>query len=182
MNHTVNVLESQHKATVRRLVKSPEKLVAEIKRHELLELLHVCSSFVTVGNVLDLHKKSIIYRKEVNGLAGFGSPDWAEKVTLSDGVALTPEKAALLHAAIGIAGEAAEILDAVCSFVSGHSEKLDFPNVLEESGDLEFYHEDLRFNVGFSREEALMHNNDKLATRYPEGYTDQAAQERADKK
>lgn len=94
---------------------------------------------------------------------------------------LTPEKVGLLHAAMGIACEAGELLDAVKAHVM-YDKPLDLANVTEEGGDSEFYWEALRTNVGVNRIEMLQHNLAKLAKRY-EGYrySDKAAIARADK-
>lgn len=87
----------------------------------------------------------------------------------------------LMHMAIGISGEAGELLDAIKKRVI-YRKQLDLENVLEELGDIEFYLEGLRQGVGITREECLAANISKLGKRY-EGlkYTDQAAQLRADK-
>ncbi len=152
----------------------------------------------------------------------------------------TPEKMDMLHMAVGLSGEAAELLEGVNAG--------DDKNVLEECGDSEFYFEKLRryghptfvygidtatncpvdavvicagelldlvkkhtvynkpfdveifskalsqyrvamtslyLNYDFGYEEACEHNMNKLLTgknaRYKAGYSDQAAQERADK-
>lgn len=97
---------------------------------------------------------------------------------------MTSKKAALLHAALGIAGEAGEIVD-IIKKVAIYDQPLDEKKVahlLEELGDMEFYLSDLRNILTFTREEVLQHNLDKLAIRY-EGfnYSDKAALERADK-
>lgn len=85
-----------------------------------------------------------------------------------------------LHAAVGIAGEAGEVLDAVKkTWIYG--KELDRENLLEESGDLLFYITALLTENGFTLEEAMQANIAKLAKRYPQGYTDSAAIERADK-
>lgn len=98
---------------------------------------------------------------------------------------LTPTQAHLLHMAVGIAGEAGELLDAIKKHVV-YNKPLDMENVIEENGDLEFYLEGLRAAVGITRQQAIEANIAKLLTspkaRYKLGvYTDQAAQERADK-
>ena len=86
----------------------------------------------------------------------------------------------LMHAAIGISGEAGELLDAMKkNWV--YNKPLDYDNIVEELGDLEFYMEALRQQLDISREETLKENIKKLSKRYPHGYTDQAAQERLDK-
>ena len=85
-----------------------------------------------------------------------------------------------LHAAVGIAGEAGEVLDAVKkTWIYG--KPLDTENLLEESGDLLFYIVALLTENGFTIEHAMRHNMSKLAKRYPAGYTDSAAIIRADK-
>ena len=87
----------------------------------------------------------------------------------------------MMHAAIGVAGEAGELLDAVKK-VWAYGKPLDRANAVEELGDLEFYMEALRQQIGVSREEVLQANQEKLAKRYPGGvYSDQHAQARLDK-
>lgn len=98
---------------------------------------------------------------------------------------LTPEKAHMLHMAVGVSGEAGELLDAVKKAVV-YNKELDRENVVEELGDLEFYLQGLRAGLGITREETLEANIAKLLTsekaRYKLGqYSDQAAQDRADK-
>ena len=89
-------------------------------------------------------------------------------------------KANLLHMAIGVAGEAGELLDAIKKFAI-YNKELDVDNVIEELGDLEFYMEGMRQQFNFSRAEILKLNFQKLSIRYPQGYSDKAAQLRADK-
>lgn len=98
---------------------------------------------------------------------------------------LSPEKCVLLHAAIGISGEAGELLDAIKKHVM-YNKKLDLENVIEELGDLEFYLEAIRQVIHVTREELLEGNCDKLLNkdkgRYSTGtYSDTQAQQRADK-
>jgi NTP pyrophosphatase (non-canonical NTP hydrolase) len=86
----------------------------------------------------------------------------------------------LLHMVIGISGEAGELLDAVKKAVI-YRKELDRANVIEEIGDIEFYLEGLRQELGVSREECLAANVAKLQKRYGDKYSDSAAQIRADK-
>ena len=86
----------------------------------------------------------------------------------------------LIHSAMGISGEAGELLDAIKKTVM-YRKPLDIDNVIEELGDLEFYMENLRSSLDITREETLQANIDKLRKRYSIGYSDQAAQDRADK-
>ena len=86
----------------------------------------------------------------------------------------------LMHAAVGVAGEAGELLDAIKK-VWVYSKPLDRENVIEELGDVEFYAQALRSLLDITREETIAANVAKLQRRYPEGYTDAAAIARADK-
>jgi len=90
-----------------------------------------------------------------------------------------------MHMAIGIAGEAGELLDAIKKYVI-YNKPLDLVNVVEELGDLEFYMEGLRQGVDVPRQDVIEANVYKLAlgpnARYKGGqYSDKAAQERQDK-
>ena len=94
---------------------------------------------------------------------------------------LTPENAELWHHACGTSGEAGELLDAVKKHVI-YNKPLDRENVIEELGDLEFFLQGIRQNLGITRDETLAHNIAKLSVRYAGLlYTDHAAQNRADK-
>ena len=111
-----------------------------------------------------------------------------EKMTLAlakDGSVIkqeiTPEQANLLHMAVGVSGEAGELLDAIKKHVV-YQKPLDVENVKEELGDLLFYMSNLMQSIGLSFEEVLQHNVDKLSVRYSSGsYSNKQAQERADK-
>lgn len=94
---------------------------------------------------------------------------------------LTPKQAHLLHMAVGISGEAGELLDAVKKHAI-YQKSLDVTNVVEELGDLEFFMEGLRAALGISRDEVLAKNIYKLSVRYLSGrYSNEQAQQRADK-
>ena len=90
-------------------------------------------------------------------------------------------RAQFMHMAIGVAGEAGELLDAMKRVVI-YNKFIDLDNVIEELGDMEFYLEGLRQGLGISRELVLEANIAKLQKRYASGtYTDKAAQDREDK-
>lgn len=94
---------------------------------------------------------------------------------------LTPEKAHQLHMAVGISGEAGELIDAVKKSAI-YNKPLDRENVIEELGDIEFYMEGLRQSLNITREETIYANIAKLGKRYAGGkYSNDAAQQRADK-
>lgn len=94
---------------------------------------------------------------------------------------LTPHKCEAWHHASCVPGEAGELFDAVKKFVI-YNKPIDRANVVEELGDLEFYMEGVRAAFDITREETLEANMSKLEKRYPGfKYTDQRAQNRADK-
>lgn len=93
----------------------------------------------------------------------------------------TPLSLHILHMAVGISGEAGELLDAIKK-VSIYSKPPDIENIIEELGDLEFFMEGLRQAFRVTREECLNHNIKKLTKRYSSlTYTNTHAQERKDK-
>lgn len=95
---------------------------------------------------------------------------------------LTPDKADLWHVTTGVATEGGELLDAIKKYCC-YNKPLDRDNIREELGDLEFFMERVRKLTGITREESLEHNMVKLAKRYEDfKYSDQQAQERADKR
>jgi len=93
---------------------------------------------------------------------------------------LDPRKTNLWHMITGISGECGELTDAIKKHVI-YDKPLDNANVVEELGDLEFYMEGLRAQLEITRDETLRHNLAKLSKRYAQGYSDKAAQDRADK-
>ena len=97
-----------------------------------------------------------------------------------EGITIKPEMYDLLHATLGISGEAGELLDAVKkSFIYG--KPLDVVNAREELGDLLWYIALAMRSLDVSFEEIMQQNINKLSKRYPEKYTDADAIARADK-
>ena len=165
------VQSGAHANMVSELAKSGEEIRSSITTAKWSLLVEAFREGVTAGNKVDAVKKQVVYNKAATLVAAeqFNHPD------------MTAEQAHLIHMALGIFGEAAELMDAVFTSVGGHYE-LDMENVIEELGDIEFYMEGFRQGIETTREEILDENIQKLnVRRYPDGYSDQAAQERADK-
>jgi len=95
-------------------------------------------------------------------------------------IVLTPPGNHCVHMALGIAGEAGELVDAIKK-VAIYGKPLDIENISEELGDLEWYMEGLRSALDITRESVLQYNINKLNKRYPVQYTDADAQARKDK-
>lgn len=177
-----------HVEMVARLKKKGQAIIDSLTPGRVGFLKSKIQDFVTEGNDFDFVKKEIIYNKHIpefhNGIDGV--EQYKDQHYTEEFDSLTPEKADLIHMAMGIAGEGIEILAAVYEHVFndcpvGVKDRTDF---LEELGDAEFFLEGVRTNpiVNIMRTHALKHNIEKLdGGRYKKGYSDKAAQERADK-
>lgn len=91
------------------------------------------------------------------------------------------ESAMLNHAALGIAGEAGELVDAIKKHTI-YGRELDKENLIEELGDLFFYMNVIMEMKKFTLDEVIEHNISKLDKRYEKGFTKEEAKERKDKK
>lgn len=121
---------------------------------------------------MSMNPDNIVYSDMVRTLAKSGDDIVAS---------LTGERMHLLHMAVGVAGEAGELIDAVKKHTI-YNKELDRENLIEELGDLEFYMEGIRQASSITREETLTANKVKLGKRYNGlKYSDQSAQDRADK-
>lgn len=160
---------------VRSKFKPGEKIAAEMTPHKAASLSLACLGLVIETDILDAVKKYTIYNKDVYGTSTHPLDTEAFK-----DFTITPDQAELLHAAIGIAGEAGELLDTVRKHVFD-GQPLDRDNVIEELGDIEFYMMAAMMNIGVLRPHLQELNMAKLSKRYESGYSDKAAQERADK-
>ena len=160
---------------VRSRFKSGGKIAEEINARKLTLLAVAIKTLVRDCEQLDYVKKYAIYNEQVEWFS-------AGEVfaTSFDDLKPTPEQCELLHASIGIAGEAGELLDAVRKHVFD-GQPLDEDNTIEELGDLCFYIEAAMQAIKMKRADIEELNMAKLFERYEHGYSDQQAQERKDK-
>jgi NTP pyrophosphatase (non-canonical NTP hydrolase) len=86
----------------------------------------------------------------------------------------------LIHAALGLASESGELIDAIKKHVI-YGKPLDVDNCIEELGDCLWFIALACQTLGVSIGQVARANIAKLAKRYPDKYTDQAAIARADK-
>jgi NTP pyrophosphatase (non-canonical NTP hydrolase) len=90
-----------------------------------------------------------------------------------------PEEIMLVWNALGVAGEAGEVADLVKKGVF-HRHGVDRDKLHEELGDLLWYVAALCSKMGFSMDEVMARNVEKLRKRYPAGYSAEASQARVD--
>ena len=86
----------------------------------------------------------------------------------------------LLHAALGLTGEAGEFADCIKKHWA-YNKPLDSQNAIEELGDLLWYIALACNALGVSMDEVAAINLEKLRKRYPKQYQDELAVFRADK-
>jgi NTP pyrophosphatase (non-canonical NTP hydrolase) len=86
----------------------------------------------------------------------------------------------LMHAALGVSGEAGEFCDAIKKHLV-YGQRLDVANAMEELGDLCWFIALACQTLNVPMEHVARMNIDKLSVRYPEQYTDLLAAERLDK-
>lgn len=167
---------AEYHIMVNALAKPGADILASLTPTDVGVLRDYVGWFCNAGDDLDLAKKFIIYQKRA-----FSARIEESHAVPLESLDLTPEKMHALHMAIGIAGEAAELLNAVSNHVL-YNTPLDEANAIEEMGDLEFYMEGFRQFLLTTREAILKANIAKLEKRYASlSYSDQQAQARADK-
>lgn len=86
----------------------------------------------------------------------------------------------LIHGAMGVSSDAGELVDAIKKHTI-YNKELDFDNVVEEIGDVLWFCALICNTVGTNLSVVMEANISKLAKRYPDKYTDEAAIARADK-
>lgn len=136
------------------------------------DLAAVFAHAVEVGEVLDRVKKLMVYGKDLpvcwdNGIAldlydDFFSVDYGH---------IDKD---IIHAVLGIATEAGELVDAVLTSMEKGS-KIDPVNLSEETGDLLWYQALLLRHLGKTFEDVMEQNVAKLKARYPDKFTAQLA-------
>lgn len=172
------IVDKPFDAMVDELAKPGQTMKDELKFTGFLQLLQICTAVINCGNELDNVKKRIVYNKDLPLEPALNLPSSRGMGMAYD--ALDAGKMHMLHMAVGLAGEASEMLQQVVGYVLGA--QLDGENVREEAGDASFYIVGLLNGIQTSLGEALMANKAKLlGKRYKNGYSDAAAQARADK-
>lgn len=85
----------------------------------------------------------------------------------------------LLNGCLGLSGEAGELNDIVKKWIF-HKKPLDREHMKKEIGDVCWYIADICHSMGFDLGEIFQMNIDKLKARYPEGFSEQRANNRSE--
>jgi NTP pyrophosphatase (non-canonical NTP hydrolase) len=87
---------------------------------------------------------------------------------------MTTEEQELSNIAMGIGGEAGELVDLLKKVIH-HGHEMDRDKLIKELGDLKYYVTRLQMFYGISDDIVMMENVIKLRSRYPEGFSSQAS-------
>ncbi|PFY49056.1 nucleoside triphosphate pyrophosphohydrolase family protein [Bacillus toyonensis] len=87
----------------------------------------------------------------------------------------------MANVALGLAGEAGEVADIIkkCNF---HGHKVQKTEIIKELGDIMYYVSVGAHELGYTLQEIAEININKLAKRYPEGFSVEASINRVDTK
>ncbi|MGY0219177.1 hypothetical protein ACWJJH_17635 [Endozoicomonadaceae bacterium StTr2] len=133
----------------------------EIVEPAMLE--HILEQAIKTGELVDIAKKSLFYGKAIE--SGSDIENYKGKSSNINPDAVTPE---ILHAALGVYTEAAEMLEAILKAMRG--EAFDEVNMFEEAGDTEWYMAMMYRALNRLPAEAREINIKKLRQRYPEKF------------
>jgi NTP pyrophosphatase (non-canonical NTP hydrolase) len=89
------------------------------------------------------------------------------------------EQTKLSLAGLGVAGEAGEVADLIKKFLH-HGKPIDRDKLIKEMGDVYWYLEYLGATIGVSTEDVMRANAAKTRARFPNGFSHEAANARAD--
>lgn len=140
------------------------------------------TNFIEWGNRLDRIKKALMYGREFAWDVGYeGSPNDALPVETP---VPTPslKHQQLIHAMLGAATEGVEMIEQVYEFFRQYTDDnvLDYVNVQEEFGDMEWYRAFALRTLGQSDEQNRIQNDAKLEKRFGPGqvFSEEAANNR----
>ena len=85
----------------------------------------------------------------------------------------------LINSVMGLCGESGEAIDLVKKWFA-HGRELDRDHFIKELGDIAWYLAEAAAAVDITLEEVLARNIEKLRNRYPEGFSKERANNRAE--
>ena len=126
---------------------------------------------IATGELVDVAKKSLYYGRAVPGDSALN-----EHKGTTAAIDMKAVDKDVLHAALGIYTEAAEMLEGILKAMQG--EPFDTVNAFEELGDAEWYMAMFYRALNKTPQEAKSVNIEKLRKRYPEKFKSHHANER----
>ena len=156
-----------------------ESLIDSVETNEQ-GLKDALQLFILSGQILDLYKRQIFYKKDfeasqlkplLDAMHAISAP---KEIPLSKDVVDT--NARVLHASIGFATEAGEIMEALVDGLEGKG--FDTVNFHEEIGDINWYQAIALDETNGSLDDICAKNISKLKARFPDKFTEHHAIER----
>ena len=89
------------------------------------------------------------------------------------------DTAGLLMGCLGLAGESGELLDLMKKWIF-HAKPLDEEHAKKELGDVLWYVAEIAHSMGWDLDKIMEMNIDKLQARYPEGFSTEMSNHRAE--
>ncbi len=153
-----------------------ESQIDKVVVNEML-LTSTIQILIAMGNVLDQIKKHVFYQKPYDLGAMYTHLAFAQESlntlgTLQDAEILNDERpisvdTRIFHSIVGIATESTELLEAMDLY----DPDLDYTNLLEEFGDIDWYKAIGVDTIGGDWEDILTKNIAKLKARFPDKFT-----------
>jgi NTP pyrophosphatase (non-canonical NTP hydrolase) len=156
-----------------------ESLIDSVETNEQ-GLKDALQLFILSGQILDLYKRQVFYKKdfensqiqplldEIHKISTLQKPDRSKQTVDTN--------ARILHASMGFATEAGEIMEALIEGLNGKD--LDKVNFWEEIGDINWYTAIALDETGGSLDDICAKNISKLKARFPDKFSEHHAIER----
>lgn len=151
------------------------------------KLLGKLATFAEAAEGVDHYKKLLFYGEDFNKkrfadqIAEPGATATEIVPLLAEnslGALNHPDIEAIIHAVLGIASEAGEIVEALLNAVRDKAHPLDLTNLVEETGDLLWYQAMLLRVIGVDFDDVMHRNIDKLKERFPKKFETELANNR----
>lgn len=158
------------KAAARTLIAEPDN---EYTQSEMITVLSAISDAISTGGYTDAVKKGVFHKTSAHYMRTVpkGLPKIADRLT-------DPEIMNLWNLT-GLIGEASEVARVIYESICDQT-PVDRVALVKEIGDVLWYVAALCTKNGITLEDAMQGNIEKLARRYPQGYSSEAAAAKTD--
>lgn len=179
--------DTYQRLAARTLIDEPD---TTFTNEELSIMLAALELGAAVGNVLEYCKKSICHRHgysatelgrlivAVSGQAiRMLDPVYPDQETVTPNYQLSGNEQMLVWCALGLGGEAGEVMEGVSMTQYG---KISTKKMIKELGDCDWYNAALCSLIGVPMSDVMQANIDKLKKRFPDGWGSEASKARVD--